>query len=351
MILLVVALGIGVVLAVINAGLLVWAAFGLLLAFAPEVIRAATRELRAVGQRLRPPGEGGWSPKGLAAAGASLLLGVVALFGTIMAVQTDDGPVFDSARASIVLDADFRAEATVREDPDRLEVGDRLSIKQETLEEAAKAASKQPETYKRREPPPNGNFQKALEQDLERGMTSAGWTASAPSTSGFAFTREREQPIGIPRFRAQGTTTLEVPHPLIETQPTSNYFLDLPPTTTSKLLVTAEKGAIAATFPKGETQSQLVDDDLATTIVPMPDTGDQVELTVRRQLFREQPFARVADVTFSKLGIGLVVLLFSLVGAIAKDELKALLKRLLDRVLKRQPPAPPPANGDCYMRL
>lgn len=318
------ALGAGLLLSLVNPGLFAWVAVGLLLPFTPDIARGAKRAAQAVGHaRARHP----------AVVPVAVLAVVLAIVVTSAFLLATTGLDREGPSLTVVVETDYLGEAGLREDPGLLAVTDTLFIKGTTLEAAAKAAAKRPEFYRRRKPPSGRGLERAFEREIVKGMAAEGWTQPPPSTAGLTFTRERDLAVNLPMVKAQGTTAVEIPHPRVDVQ--LAYVIDLPAAQTSKLVVTAEKGAIGDTFPGSKKHPHQVNEDLETTVIPMPEASENWELSVRRDLFREDPFVRVADFTFGKVAIGLLVGLLALAGTVAKDEVKAFLKRLLDRILKR----------------
>lgn len=314
-----VALLLGLTLSLVNPALLLWIALGLTLAFVPDVLR-----------------ELGVPPNRVLRIGLALLalIGIVGLVP--YASLNVEGPrSLRPDRFSILVTTEYAGHAKLTDNPDRLIVTDTVTIPSETIEVAARQAARSRDVL-RPAPGSGGLSERGLLTDIENALTAQGWTTRPPNTAGRTFARTRTHDVDFPRVKAQRTLTLGLPHPRLETKPPSSYFIDLRRAAGSTLVVTGEKNALAEAFPEGRTQSHLRDDLEETTISDLQNR-DEVELKVRRPLFREEPFVRVADFTLAKLGIAVVLFFFAAVGALAKDELKKLLKRLLDRVLGRKP--------------
>jgi hypothetical protein len=238
------------------------------------------------------------------------------------------------SRPHVVVDAEYTGEATLRKAPDRLSLMHTLSIRAATLHAAAAAAARRPRLYRRARASRVG-FARTLETDIAKALVAHGWTQASPSTDGIMFTRRSVHAVRVPALKAQTTETFEVPHMRLETAPPSRYFIELSSAETSTFVVTAEKAAIGDTFPTGDKQGHPANDDRETTVLPKPRGSLRWELSVRRDLFREEPFLRIANFSVGKTAIMLLMTLLALCGAIAKDEVKVRLKRAIARILKR----------------
>jgi hypothetical protein len=324
---LVVALVVGVALSLVNPALLLWMALGLLvgvlLGSAPEMLRGF-RERRGLSKRELVKRVG-------------LLLAVVACLGVTAFFFFAANPSLNFRQATVVVETSYKGVAKLNDDPTRLVLTETLTITPEATEKAAKEVAKNPEEFRRKVPPPGGDFERALKADIEKALTAQGWTAGPPSTAGREFVRERVNAVELPAVRAQRTISLTLSHPRLQTNPPSRYAIELSPADKSNLTVIAEKDAIGDSYPEGKTEAHLRDKDLEDTVIPLPESGDQVELDVRRPLFREAPFVWIADLTLSKLWVWALGLIFTALGLVLKDEIKAFFKRLLDRLLGRKP--------------
>jgi hypothetical protein len=223
----------------------------------------------------------------------------------------------------------YTGEAVHRDDPERLQVTDRLWISDGTLERAPADLH----SLTRADPRIGATIHweqrwlraHGLLRAMVRGLKARHWHLSEEDTEGISFERERRVPIHSHTFPPETGNTIALPEVAIrDNRDRIPIKLRFSPASRLNLIATPE--TFGPSFPTGMHRTRPVS-NLEEIVLPMTETG-RVEVDVRSPLFRNELLGGFADVSiFAVIHSALALLLTALIPLFNK-EFRSRLQRL-----------------------
>lgn len=229
----------------------------------------------------------------------------------------------------ITMGVKYTGEAVHRDDPERLQVTDRLWMSNAAL----KGAPADLHALTRADPRVGASIRweqrwlgaHGLLRAMVRGLTARHWHLSEEDTEGISFERGRRVPIHSRTFPPETGNTIALPQVAIRDN-RDGIPIKLRFSPASRLTLIATPETFGPSFPTGMRRTRPVS-DLEEIVLPMTETG-QVEVDVRSPLFRNELLGGFADVSiFAVIHWGLGLLLTALI-LLFNEEFRTRVQRL-----------------------
>lgn len=229
----------------------------------------------------------------------------------------------------ITVGVKYTGEAVHRDDPERLQVTDRLWISNAMLERAPADLH----TLTRADPRIGAPIRweqrwlgaHGLLRAMVRGLKARHWHLSEEDTEGISFERERRVPIHSRTFPPETGNTIALPAVAVRDQRDGIPIkLRFSPASRINLIATPE--TFGPSFPTGRRRTRPVS-DLEEIAIPMTETG-RVEIDVRSPLFRNELLGGFADVSVFAVIHGAIGLLLTALILLFNEEFRKRLQRL-----------------------